>query len=176
MAKILFIISPQGFRDEELLHTKEVLDNADFETEIASTKKWTCDGMLGAKVESKFSLGEVKLDNYDAIIYVGGRGTPLIRKEEKAIEIAKEAYKKGKFVCAICWAPTTLAKAGVLKGKKATVWVGHDGEYKTETPQVLEKFGAIYVNQSVVQDGKIITADGPSSAKQFGEKIKEVLS
>ncbi|MBU0533011.1 DJ-1/PfpI family protein [Candidatus Micrarchaeota archaeon] len=173
---ILFIIAPEKFRDEELLHTQQVLENYGKNTVVASTKKGTCTGVLGAKIESTLNLSEVNVDEYDAIVFVGGQGTPIIRNSDEATRITKEADQKGKIVAAICWAPTILAKAGILKERKATVWVGNDAEYGKTTDKVLEDYGAKYVAKAVVVDGNIVTADGPGSARQFGEEIAKLLN
>ena len=176
--KALFIIAHEGFRDEELFETKGVLEKYGIQTTIASTEKGTCSGMMGGSAEATISLDEVDVSEYDAIIFIGGAGTPSVRETEEALAIAKEAYEENEeneVVAAICWAPTILAKAGILEGKNATVWVGNDSEYGISTVKVLEKYGAIYVNKPVVVDGKIITAIGPSAAKEFGEEIAKAL-
>jgi len=170
---VLFIIAPENFRDEELFYTKEEVENAGIKTVIASTRKGLCTGMLGGTAEATKDLSEVNVNNYDGIVFVGGGGTPTVRREQRALDIAADAYKSShvKVLGAICWAPTILAKAGVLKGKRATLWVGNDPEYNMSTPEVIEKFGATHVNEPVIEDGKIITAWGPTAAHEFGKHI-----
>jgi len=175
MTRALFIVAPEGFRDEELFHPKEILDSKGIETVIASTKKGICNGTLGGTAESSLTLSEVNVDGFDGLVFVGGTGIQVIRNSEESMRISKEAVEKGKLLCAICWSSTILAKAGVLNGKKATVWLGLDDDYQINTDKVLEKFGAVYIDEGVVMDGKIITADGPSSAKDFGEAIAKSL-
>jgi protease I len=169
------IIAPEKFRDEELFVPKVYFEKLGWKIDVASTKKGICTGVLGGTVESTQKLDEVGIDNYDAIIYVGGPGTPIIRREETALKIAREANSQGKLVCAICWAPTTLAKAGILKGKRSAVWVGNDSEYGKTTDEVMKSFGAIVVKEQVVEDGNIITADGPKSALEFAKLIEKKL-
>ena len=176
MSKILMIVAPEKYRDEELEIPKSHFEEKGIEVVVASTKKGTCHGMMGRSVEATLSLDEVNADDYDAVVFVGGGGTPMIRKEEKAIEIAKDAASKGKVVAGICWACTTLAKAGLLEGKKATVWVGNDAEYEMTTDKVMEKFGAHVQKDGLVVDGKFVTADGPAHAKQFAEAIEKLIS
>ena len=65
---------------------------------------------------------------------------------------------------AICIAPTILAAAGVLEGIKATVWNRDNAE-----SAFLELHGAIFTNESVTQDGLIITGNGPEAAEEFGK-------
>ncbi|MEM2908707.1 MAG: DJ-1/PfpI family protein [Candidatus Bilamarchaeaceae archaeon] len=175
MAHIVMVVAPTNFRDEECFIPKKHFETAGHEVTIVSTKRGTASGMLGGIVNVDKTLAEVSAADYDAVVFVGGSGTPLIRKEEEAIGLAQEAAAKGKVVAAICWAPTILAKAGVLKNKNATVWLGNDPEYGMETNKVIEKFGGKYISEGVVVDGKIVTADGPSNAKQFAEAIAKLL-
>lgn len=172
--KALIVIAPRDFQDKEYLDTRTELENAGIEVEIASTKKGIAVGKFGAKVEAK-DLGGIKTDEFDAIVFIGGPGVPAVRSDERFVKLAKEFYEKGKIVCAICWAPTILAKAGVLEGKKATVWMGFDPEYGKGTNGVLESFGAKFENKAVVRDGKIITGNGPMAASAFGKEIAKAL-
>ena len=91
--------------------------------------------------------------------------------DDEALNIAKEAYKQGKVLGAICIAPGILAKAGVIKGKKATIWDSGDGTFKS----VVEEGGATYTREDVTVDGKIITANGPHAARKFGKTIASML-
>ncbi len=86
--------------------------------------------------------------------------------DPEAIRIAQEAAAEGKVLAAICVAPITLARAGVLEGKRAT----------TSLPSsAIETEGAIYTGATVERDGFVITASGPAASDQFGETIVAVL-
>jgi protease I len=162
------IIAPEDFRDEELLHTKEELERGGASVSIASTKLTPARGMLGATVTPDIKLDQVKVDDYDAIVFVGGSGSSIYFNDNRALSIASEAFRKGKITCAICIAPVTLANAGVLKGKQATVW---DSDFVRR----IEIRGAKYVAKPVVVDGKVITASGPTAAREFGRAIAKAL-
>jgi len=164
---VLMIIASNNFRDEEYLHPREVLENEGAKITIASSTKKEVTGMLGTKVIPDILMSEVNIDDYDAVIFVGGSGANEYWENEKAHEIAKKAYEKSKVIGAICIAPVTLARAGLLKGKKATVY--------TSEIENIKKEGAIYTGNSVEVDGKIVTGNGPTAAKEFGEKIAELL-
>ena len=118
---VLMIIASNNFRDEEYLHPREVLENEGAKITIASSTKKEATGMLGTKVVPDILIDEVNIDDYDAVIFVGGSGANEYWENEKAHEIAKKAYEKSKVIGAICIAPVTLARAGLLKGKKGTV-------------------------------------------------------
>lgn len=168
MKKILMIIAPDGFRDEELLVPKEIFEKNGFEVVIASSSLNTAKGMLGAKVKPDILLNDVMVDDYVAVVFVGGIGASCYWDDATAHKIANDAYNKGKVVSAICIAPVTLANAGLLVGKKATVW-------ESEVSQIKRK-GAQYTGKPVEKDGKIITASGPFAAEEFANTILKALS
>ncbi|MFN4132938.1 MAG: DJ-1/PfpI family protein [Candidatus Hadarchaeales archaeon] len=167
MKKALLIIAPENFRDEELFHTKEELEAAGVKTTIASTKS-KARGMLGRTATADLRLSEVKVEDYDAIIFVGGSGSSVYFNDSTALSIAKEAFAKNKIVAAICIAPVILANAGVLKGKSATVWNG-------EFMEKIVDGGAKFVGRTVVVDGNVVTANGPQAAREFGRTIAKLL-
>ena len=165
--KILMIIASQNFRDEELLIPKKLFEKEGYEVTIASTSLKPCKGMLGAVVTPQVVIDEVKVDDYSAVVFVGGVGAQEYFNHPGAHRIAKEGVSRGKIIGAICLAPVILAEAGVLKGKKATVWAS---EGKT-----LEAKGAHYTGKSVEVDGDISTASGPQAAEEFGKSIISLL-
>ncbi|RLG51081.1 MAG: hypothetical protein DRN99_08965 [Thermoproteota archaeon] len=167
--KVLFIVSFRNFRDEELKAPLELLKELGAEAYIASTQKGVARGMLGMLVDVNLTLSEVDVSKFDAIVFIGGRGTPkYLWRNPEAVRIAKEAYEEGKVVAAICLAPGVLAEAGILKGKRATAY--HTAK------QMLIEYGAEYVSEKVVVEGKIVTAMGPEAAEEFAEAIAKLLS
>ncbi|MEM2289438.1 MAG: DJ-1/PfpI family protein [Candidatus Hadarchaeales archaeon] len=167
--RVLMVIAPENFRDEELFDTRSELEKAGIEVRVASTSKGTAVGMLGGRVRPDLRLEETNARDWDAIVFVGGVGCQVYFGDENALSLAKEAAELGKKVCAICIAPVILANAGLLENRKATVW---DGEFR----RMLEEKGAKYVNKSVVVDGNIITANGPGAASEFGRTIAKELA
>ena len=174
--RILMIIPAENYRDEELEIPKKYFENEGMEATIASTRAGECSGMMGGTATAEKALEDVDVREYDAVAFIGGSGTPSLRSNEKALEIARGAKEQGKVLGALCWAPTTLAKAGVLEGKKATVWFGDDPEYGMKTDKVLEKYGAAYTGDGCTVDGNTITADGPNNAENFAREIVKALN
>jgi protease I len=166
--KVLMIIAKKDFRDEEFLKPKEVFERNGAKVTVASSSLETSSGMLGAKVRPEILIENVKVTDYDAIVFVGGVGAIEYLDNPVAHSIAKEAIRHNRVLAAICIAPAILANADVLKDKKATVW-------KTEARR-LQSRGAKYTGADLEVDGRIITANGPNAAKKFGEKILEALT
>jgi protease I len=170
--KILIIIAFKNFQDKEYLVPKNIFEEAGIVTKTISTKRGTAIGSFGEDVEIDLTIKEVVVKDFDAIIFIGGSGCLDFLDNEESYKIIKEAKEEQKIVGAICIAPIVLANAGILKGKRATVW----SKNITKKPvAILEEKGAIYEEESVVCDGKIITASGPGAAKEFAEKIIEEL-
>ena len=167
MAKILFVIAPENFRDEELFHPKEEVENAGHQAVIASMRAGTCTGSKGGTAEAEISIDEVNPEDFDAIVFVGGQGAAVYFDNGRAQTLAKEFFNSGKVTSAICIAPSTLANAGLLRGKNATCYSSEEENLKSK--------GANYTAEGVTADGKIITASGPAAAHDFGKKIVEAL-
>jgi protease I len=167
---ILMVIAPRNFRDEELFKPRERFNRAGYQVVVASTLKRPAVGMLGGEVTPELTLKEAleRLDSYHAVVFVGGTGVRLsLFAHPLAIKIAQEAVKKKKVLAAICLAPGILARAGVLKGVKATV-------YESER-DTLRQHGAEVGSEAVLRDGLIITANGPAVAEDFADEILQAL-
>lgn len=170
--KVIFVIAFRDFRDPEYFILKEILEKEGVEVKTASNKKGIAIGAEGGETEVDFLIKEIEPKNFDAITVVGGPGCLEALDNEKSYELIRKTVEAGKILAAICIAPVILAKAGVLEGKKATVWssVLDRGPIK-----ILKENKAEFVDEKVFQDGKIITANGPETAKEFGEKILKNL-
>lgn len=173
--KIVMVVAPENFRDEEFTIPRDYFQSKGIVVTVASTRKGMCRGMMGTQANATLSLAEVRAANFDAVVFVGGSGTPTVRKENESLRIAREFTSSGKVTAAICWAGTILAKAGVLEGKNATVWYGDDPEMGMSTGDYLEQMGAHYTGEGVTMDGKFITADGPRNANKFAVEIVKAL-
>lgn len=169
MAKVLFVIAHKDFQDNELLVPRHLLA-AEHEVFIASTETTAARGMLGAELNPDMTLEEAlkRIDEFDAVIFVGGSGSKVYFDSAVAHKIAQNAKN---VLAAICLAPVILANAGVLKGKKATVW--DDG--RGTQIKMIESKGAAYLVGPVVVDGNLVTASGPDVARMFAERINELL-
>jgi len=169
----LIVISPLDFQDEELSKTIKELEKRDISYTIISIREGLAVGMKGGKVLVDKTISDMHqtADTYSALIIIGGSGAPIMLWSNKKLHaLITEYYEKQKIVAAICLAPAVLARAGILQGKKATIF--------NDDPAIaeLEKGGATYASSPVVVDGTIITANGPSAAPAFGEKIAKAIA
>jgi protease I len=169
--KVAMIIAFREFRDIEYFKPREILEKAGAKIVTVSTEKGLAIGADGGEVEVNLTLDELNVGEFDGIVFIGGPGALKYLDSEKSYEICQEALVAEKILAAICISPVILAKAGVLNGKKATVWTD---PLKSQA-KILRENGAEYLAKKVVVDGKIITGNGPGAAEEFGEKILELL-
>ena len=169
--KVLIVIAPEKFRDEELAEPVAALKNAGIGYDIASTRRGTCTGMLGARATASLCLDEVDPKTYDGIIIVGGGGAQQYLWDDDLLQpMVRFFADKMKMVGAICLAPVILARAGILKGKKATY-------YESPTSfREMKAGGAVIVNQPVVTDTRLVTANGPAASRAFIDTYIRMLT
>jgi len=172
MKKILLIIAHKNYRDEEYENTRKSLENAGVSVSVASTSLEDAEGMKGGKAKIDFLLRDVSDEDFGGIAFIGGSGSKTYVGHAVASNLAREFLSKGKVVGAICYAPAILAKAGILKGKKATGWKTDDNN---EVPKLITEEEGIYSDESVVADGKIVTAFNHLSAEDFGKELAKLL-
>jgi len=172
LMKIGIIIAPKDFKDEEYFVPKEAFENAGFIVETISYKFGPAIGVDGNEAKVDVLAKNLKLDDYQAVVFVGGPGAQKYIEDTTAHKIAQDAVSQNKILGAICIAPAILAKAGVLKDKQATVW---SSNLDKSAIKILEQNGAKYLARNVVEDGRIVTADGPKSAQEFAQTIIKLL-
>ncbi|TRZ93923.1 DJ-1/PfpI family protein [bacterium] len=165
--KAVMLISQNGFRDEELFEPRKALEESGIEVKVASTTLSEVSGVSGGKAKPDILLRDINPQEYDAIILVGGGASSQYWDDPVAHKLVREADRNQRIVAAICIAPVTLARAGILKNRQATVW-------DTEASQLEDK-GASYIAKPVVKDGNIITASGPQAAREFADAIVKAL-
>jgi len=164
---VLFIIPPKDFREEEFFTPKAMLENAGMTVKVASSTGGECYGTDGKIAIADSNFSEVNTVDFDAAVLIGGAGVEAFFTDDDLYKLIGEFSSDAKIIGAICWAPVILANAGLLNGKKATVWEGAKND-------IISK-GAIYTGELATVDGKIVTANGPQASEEFALKLIEVL-
>jgi len=163
----VLMISADQFEDTELLFPLYRLQEAGISVDIASIRAGVITGKHGYEATANKSLDAVNADDYDLLILPGGKAPAVVRKEHKALEIAKTFFRANKPVAAICHGPQTLVSAGLLAGRRATC-------YKTVAPE-LKEAGALYEDSEVVVDGNLVTSRQPSDLPAFMRETMKLL-
>lgn len=161
------IISADHFEDTELLFPFYRLKEEGLEVDIASIARGKINGKHGYEVVVDKVLRDADPNEYEFLILPGGKAPSTLRKEQSAIAIAQDFFRKNKPVAAICHGPQILITAGVLKGRRATCY--------HSVAEELKESGALYEDSEVVVDGNLVTSRQPSDLPAFMREIVRML-
>jgi len=163
MPEILMVVAPSLFRDEEYEAPKAVFEAHGATVTTASTECGPAIGTYGCRAMVDSSLCNADLSRFAALIFVGGSGAEVFFDDPDAHAAARKAVDLGQTVGAICIAPSILARAGLLDGRRATAFPDRQAD--------LEAHGAIWTGRAVEVDGPFVTANGPDAATEFAETV-----
>ena len=161
------MISADNFEDSELLVPYYRLKEAGVEVTMASLSRGAITGKHGYEVAVDSVLDEVNPDDYAILVLPGGKAPETVRKDERALSIARSFFQHNKPVAAICHGPQTLISAGLLKGRRATCYSSVANEMRDA--------GVIYEDRDVVVDGNLVTSRQPEDLPAFmRETMKKI--
>ncbi|WP_167618842.1 DJ-1/PfpI family protein [Maribellus sediminis] len=121
------------------------------------------------------TIGEINVDDYDALAIPGGFGEFGYYEEayhERFLKLIGEFDAEGKIIASVCSGAFPVAKSGVLKNRKATTYHLKDGYYQNK----LKEFGVDVVNEPVVVDANIITSYCPETAPRVAFELLKMLT
>lgn len=153
------IVSADDFEDSELLMPYHRLREAGVEVAVASSGRGAITGRHGYEVAVDRALDEVEAGDYAILVLPGGAAAAAVRREPKALEIARSFFALEKPVAAICHGPQVLISAGLLRGRRATC----DESVADE----LRGAGALYEDREVIVDGELVTSRQPADLPAF---------
>lgn len=179
MKRVLLLLA-DGFEPLEAAGFTDVLGwaNIDGEEKIELTSvglRSPLKATFGFSVIPDKLLSEINLGNFDAVAIPGGfEGAGFYHDaySEEFLDVIRHFEKAGKPVASVCVASLSLGKAGVVKGRRATVYHQVGGKRKAE----LENFGALFVDNAVVKDGNVITSTGPGTGVEVAFALLEDLT
>lgn len=168
---VLMIVAPERFRDEEFFVPKQALTEAGMQVVVASTRPGQARGVLGGETGIDLLISEARPADCDAVVVVGGSGSPThLWGHDPLLQLVRAIHARGKLVAGICFSGAVLARAGVLAGKRATVFPSPRAVVE------LRNGGAEYLTELVVADGTVVTASGPEAALAFGRALVKQLT
>ena len=166
--KTAIVFMADGMEMCECLLTVDILRRAGIRVITASVmENRTVTASHQVKIESDVLAAEADCEKADILILPGGRvGTENLRKSEIVRTQCRAFSAEGKFVAAICAAPSILADLGLLEGKEATCHP--DYEDKME--------GAVLTHESVAVAGNMITGQGLGAGFPFAFELVRVMA
>ena len=163
---MVYAILADGFEEIEAICVIDILRRAgvDVKTVSVTDNKLVC-GAHNIPVQADILLKDTD-DDYNMIFLPGGYpGYINLKQNEKVISLIHSANANGKWIAAICAAPSILGAEGVLKGKKACCFPGFEEELNCDE----------VVYDEVVCCDNIITSRGAGTAHKLGFKLVEIL-
>jgi len=168
--KVVFVIAHEGFQVVEYSVPKKLLEQSGTTVITASDKTMPATANDGSMVDVDINIADIDVNRFNAVVFIGGPGAMDYLDNKTSYELIDQTVNANKLLGAICITPRILAKAGVLDNKRATGWNGDN-----ELGAIFKEYSVHYKNEDVVVDGHIITAVGPSAAREFGEQIISLL-
>lgn len=165
---MVYILLGNGFETVEALAPCDVMRRAGLDVALVSLgSSLEVTSGQGVKVTADITLDQVSTKDMELLMLPGGLGgVNEIMNSMSAMVLIQKAAEKGKWVCAICAAPTILAQLGLLDRRNAVVYPGMEEQM----------FSAVVLKGAhVVQDGRFITGEAAGSSIEFGLKLVEVL-
>ncbi|MBI4938915.1 MAG: DJ-1/PfpI family protein [Nitrosomonadales bacterium] len=166
MPKVLVPLA-QGCEEIESASIIDILRRAGIEVVSAGLDAHPVRASRGMMLLPDTTLDAALRHDYDMVVLPGGQpGTNNLKADARILDLLKRMAQNGKYVAAICAAPSVLAAAGLLDGRKATCY-----------PTCLDDFPRVNLQTAaVVEDGKLITSRGPGTAMDFALVLVERLA
>lgn len=166
MSRVLMPLA-DGFEEIEALGVVDTLRRAGIEVVIAGLYDGPVRSSRNVRILPDTTIDAVQSSEFDMFVLPGGQpGTDNLNADPRIYTLLKEFDSNDKLIGAICAAPSILASAGLLGGRRATSYPTYSGRLN----------GALYENKPVVHDGNIVTSQGAGTAIVFGLKIVELLA
>lgn len=163
---MIYLFLAEGFEEIEALATVDILRRAGADLATIGVGGREVKGSHGITVtadrdEKQVDLGEVEM----VILPGGGLGTKNLEKSPIVRACVGYCAQNGKYLAAICAAPSILGHMDLLKGRSAVCYPGYEKELKADSvPDV-----------PVCVSGNIVTAKGAGVAVDFALKLVELL-
>ncbi len=166
MPKVLVPLA-QGCEEIEAVTIIDILRRAGIEVVSAGLNDQPVRASRGVILLPDTTLDAALQHSFDMIVLPGGQpGANNLKADARIIALLQEMASQGKYIAAICAAPSVLASVGLLDSKQATSFPGVLNPF----PKVKQQHTAI------VEDGKLITSRGPGTAMDFALTLVERLT
>lgn len=153
------IFFAEGYEEIEALSVVDICRRCGLAIDMVSvTGKMQVEGSHGIVVGMDKAFAEINFDEYDCIVLPGGMpGTRNLEAHEGLMAQVDAFYGAGKYVAAICAAPSVFGHRGILKGRKACCYPGFESHLE----------GAEVTTNPVEVSGHVITSRGMGTAIPF---------
>jgi protease I len=167
------VLATDGVEQVELTEPVAALRKAGARVRIVSPKPGSIQGMNHDKpadtIRVDVTLEDANADEFDALLLPGGVTNPdSLRIADGAVEFVRAFVDANKPIAAICHGPWTLIDAEGVRGKRVTSW--------PSLRRDLTNAGAVWTDEPVVKDGRLVTSRKPDDIPAFNTAIIELFA
>ncbi|MGD8863916.1 MAG: type 1 glutamine amidotransferase domain-containing protein [Myxococcales bacterium] len=168
MARIAMLVG-EDFEDVEFRKPFNRLKQRGHTVELLGAREGhTVHGKRGEeKVDIERAVSNVDPQAYDALVIPGGYGPDHLRMDHDVVDFVRRFGRTQRPIAAVCHGPQLLIEADLVRDRTVTSWPS----VKTD----LENAGARWVNETVVQDGPLITSRNPDDLDAFVDALQQRL-
>ncbi len=180
MAKRVLLLLADGFEPLEAAGFTDVLGWANIDGDepielVSAGLRSPLRATFGFSVIPDALVENLDLGSFDALAVPGGFGQAGFYNDalsEPFLDVIRNFEARGKMVASVCVASLALGAAGVLNGRRATTYHQAGGKRKAQ----LEAYGAQFVDQAVVIDGKLVSSTGPGTGTEVAFALLSELT
>ncbi|WOF16616.1 DJ-1 family protein [Methanoplanus sp. FWC-SCC4] len=171
--KVLIVIPPEKYENEELLNSLAIFDSAGILYEIASLEKGAINGHPVGVAEATEKLNDLHKSatkDYKGILVIGGpQSRDYLWNNGELHKIIRNFDKEGLLIGAVSNSVPVLANADILVRRETAA---PDDQ---EIIHLLIKRDARYQNMPVVSDEHVITAKSTEYASELAKRMAEAI-
>ncbi len=165
--KAAIIVPSENFNHDEFWQTMSILESARIMVTVASNRLGPARGMNASLFNVSLTANQIKADDYDAIIVIGGPGAAMFNNDIVVRNLILDASQKRKLIGATSSGVLVLGNAGILKGVKVACPVGLSND--------ISAMGAVYSTAPIEENLRIITCADPQFARNFATALADAI-
>lgn len=156
---MIYVHLAQGFEEIEAVTVVDILRRGGLDVKTVSvTGAREVAGSHGIPLTADLLFEDADYGACEMMVLPGGLpGTTNLQKHKALMKTLTEFSASGRPIAAICAAPMIFGAMGLVRGKRATIYPGMEDELQ----------GALVQNDRVVEDGGVVTSQGPATAMEF---------
>lgn len=162
---MIYLFLQNGFEEVEAMAPIDILRRAGAELKTVGEGARVVTSAHGVTVMADLEESGVTFGSMEMAILPGGPGTPNHEKSHTVRDALRYCVENGRYIGAICAAPSVLGHMGILRGHDAVCFPGYEDELDAER----------VLSEPVCVSGNIITARGAGVAVEFALKLAETL-
>jgi len=169
MARVLIPLAA-GCEELEAVTLIDLLVRAGIEVVTAGLEPGPVRASRGVTLLPDTTLEAVADEGFDMVVLPGGLpGADHLNADPRIHALLHRTAEAGGYTAAICAAPTILAAAGLLAGRRATSYPGFLDRLALPDTTTDD-------SRDVVVDGRVITSRGPATAIPFALQLIALLA